>query len=160
MRRAHRSLWVAFFLLTTIISMWRWQPKLAERPLQGLQLASLRPRQQLIWRRVLPAAGQIDGPVLYTLIIRSSATPNHIPRIASNYTLTNSLIGDDGTNVTIGGLSIDGNTGLLSFACSQAFPWTLTSIAAGALSISIGCTSPTPTVAVTPPLVTSVDSPT
>ena len=124
MRRAHRSLWVAFFLLTTIISMCAQQPTLAERPLQGLQLASLRPRQQLIWRRVSPAAGQIDGPVLYTLIIRSSATPNHIPRIASNYTLTNSLIGDDGTNVTIGGLSIDGNTGLVSFAGSQAFPGT------------------------------------
>ncbi len=160
MRRAHRSLWVAFFLLTTIISMCAQQPTLAERPLQGLQLASLRPRQQLIWRRVSPAAGQIDGPVLYTLIIRSSATPNHIPRIASNYTLTNSLIGNDGTNVTIGGLSIDGNTGLVSFAGSQAFPGTgtVTSVAAGDLSITIGGTAAAPTVAVNGASVTNVDA--
>src|SRR5260370_25116185 len=87
-------------------------------------MARLRARQKLIWRRVVAAAGQIDGPVLYTLIIRSRATPNHIPRIASNYTLTHSLIGNDGTDVTIGGQSIDGNTGILSFEGSQTVPWT------------------------------------
>lgn len=96
------------------------------------EVAKLRP--ELVWQRTSSGSKTMEGPVLYALIIRSSATPNHIPRIAGNYTLTNSLILDNGNFVTIGGLSID-TTGAIIFVNGQTFPGTgsgtITSVTAG-----------------------------
>src|SRR5579864_6092320 len=126
MHRASRRLFELYFLLTIAISMCAQQPPITKPSPQPLQLASLRPGQQMLWRRVSPAPGQTDGPVLYTIIMRSSATPNYIPRIANNYTLTNAEIIDDGTTVTTGGLSIVASTGrILTFANGQVFPGTM-----------------------------------
>jgi hypothetical protein len=87
------------------------------------EMASL--RRALVWQRTSPTPEQLDGPVLYTIIIRSSATPGNIPKISSNYTLANSLISDTGTTVMIGGVNglvVDGSTGIITFAPNQTFP--------------------------------------
>jgi len=111
-------------------------------------LASLRPAPGIVWQRVKTADKPLEGPVLYQIIFRSSATPKHIPRIADNFTLTNSLISDDGTQVAIGGLSISPN-GIISFANGQAFPGTggVNSVTPGNSFITIGGTATNPTVA-------------
>src|SRR6516162_1507521 len=91
----------------------------------AVEVASLHPSSHLVWQRVRPAEGGLDGPVLYTIIMRSSATPNNIPKISNNYTLTNSLISDDGTTVMIGGpngLVVNGGSGLITFAPGQTLP--------------------------------------
>src|SRR5712692_4299643 len=47
------------------------------------------PSQSLAWKRVLPEGSDaLDGPVLFALVIRSSATPGSIPKIANNFTLS------------------------------------------------------------------------
>src|SRR6266849_827157 len=100
--------------------------------LAQVEVAKLRP--ELVWQRTSPARGATKGPVLYTIIMRSSATPNTIPKIGSNYTLTNSLITDNGTIVAIGGFSVD-STGLVTFKNGQTFPGTgngtITGVTAG-----------------------------
>src|SRR5438046_823007 len=100
--------------------------------LAQVEVAKLRP--ELVWQRTSPARGATEGPVLYTIIMRSSATPNTIPKIGSNYTLTNSLITDNGTIVAIGGFSVD-STGLVTFKNGQTFPGTgngtITGVTAG-----------------------------
>src|SRR5260370_1260073 len=93
-------------------------------PAKPVLLASLRPAPGIVWQRVKTDDRPLDGPVLYQIIFRSSATPGHVPRIANNFTLTNSLISDNGTQVAIGGLAINGNTGIISFANGQTFPGT------------------------------------
>ena len=88
------------------------------------EMASLQ-QHALMWQRTSPSEQQLDGPVLYTIIIRSSATPNNIPKISNNYTLTNSLISDDGTTVMIGGangLLLNGSSGIITFAPGQTLP--------------------------------------
>ncbi|HLQ51236.1 MAG TPA: hypothetical protein VK129_07035 [Terriglobales bacterium] len=100
--------------------------------LAQVEVAKLRP--ELVWQRTSPTRGATEGPVLYTIIMRSSATPNTIPKIGSNYTLTNSLITDNGTIVAIGGFSVD-STGLVTFKNGQTFPGTgngtITGVTAG-----------------------------
>jgi len=66
-------------------------------------VASLHPAQALRWQRTSPGTNSLEGPVLYTIILRSSATPNSIPKIGNNYTLTNSLISESGSTITIAG---------------------------------------------------------
>ena len=84
-----------------------------------VQSASL--REAGPWRRVSPTAKKLDGPVLYQIIFRSSATPNHVPAISSNFTLMDSPITVGGGNVAIGGMSVNGSTGMISFANGQPF---------------------------------------
>src|SRR5260370_31467685 len=93
-------------------------------PAKPVLLASLRPAPGIVWQRVKTDDRPLDGPVLYQIIFRSSATPGHVPRIANNFTLTNSLISDNGTQVAIGGLAINGNTSINSFANCQTLPRT------------------------------------
>ncbi len=111
-------------------------------------LASLRPAPGIVWQRVKSADKPLEGPVLYQIIFRSSATPKHIPRIADNFTLTNSLISDDGTQVAIGGLSINPG-GIISFANGQTFPGagSVNSVTSGNSFITIGGTAANPTIA-------------
>src|SRR5262249_50634321 len=92
---------------------------------RGVEEARLRlnPGPALRWRRVSPTADRLDGPVLYTIIIRSSATAGYVPQIAPKYTLTNPLIFDNGASVAIGNLSIAAD-GTITFKSGQAFPGT------------------------------------
>jgi len=87
----------------------------------------------LVWQRTAPTAQQPDGPVLYQIIFRTSARPGNIPVISPTYTLANSPISVGGGNVAIGGLSVNGSTGIISFANGQTFPsaGTVTSVSAG-----------------------------
>jgi len=73
------------------------------------------------WRRISPTAEKLEGPVLYQIIFRSSATPNHVPAISSSFTLMDSPITVGGGNVSIGGMSVNGSTGMISFANGQPF---------------------------------------
>lgn len=94
------------------------------------EMARLRP--QVTWQRTPPNSKVLDGPVLYQIIIRSSATQGHIPKISNNFTLTNSLISEDVNGIHIGNLSVD-STGFINFANNQTFPGSgVTSITAGA----------------------------
>ncbi|HLQ51069.1 MAG TPA: hypothetical protein VK129_06190 [Terriglobales bacterium] len=88
---------------------------------QNIEMAALQPH--LAWQRTSPTAQHPDGPVLYQIIFRSSATPGSIPKIGNNFTLTNSLITDNGSQVAIGNLSI-ASGGIISFANGQTFPGT------------------------------------
>src|SRR5713101_4932817 len=87
---------------------------------EPIQMASLRPGHELLWRRTSPSPEKPDGPVLYQIIFRSSATPGHIPMIAPNFTLTDSLISEDGAGVHIGSLAIASN-GAITLCCGQSF---------------------------------------
>ncbi|HTD23717.1 MAG TPA: hypothetical protein VK738_13750 [Terriglobales bacterium] len=113
MRHALRTLLVFSLLLTTIVSMQAQQP---------LQMASLRPDPQLRWQRVSPTAQKPDGPVLYQLLLNASGSAGTVPVFDSNPRhLINSPITVGGGNVAIGGLSINGGSGIISFAGSQSF---------------------------------------
>jgi len=101
------------------------------------QMASLRPHQELRWHRVSPNTEHPDGPVLYQLLFNASGTPGTVPVFDSNPRhLINSPITVGGGNVAIGGLSISGGTGIITFANGQTFPansrGTVTSLSAGA----------------------------
>jgi hypothetical protein len=98
-------------------------PRLAGDDSRSNEIASLHSGPGLRWQRTSPTAQQPDGPVLYTIIIRSSATANYVPKISGNYTLTNSLIFDNGTSVAVGNLSIAAD-GTITFKSGQAFPGT------------------------------------
>jgi len=101
-------------------------PSMAQTEMAALHRA-------LVWQRTSPAAQQPDGPVLYQIIFRTSATPGNIPVVSPTYTLANSPISVGGGNVAIGGLSVNGSTGIISFANGQTFPGagTVTSVNAG-----------------------------
>jgi hypothetical protein len=124
------------------------------------EVASLRPESALRWRRVSPTAQQPDGPVLYTLIIRSSATANYVPKISPNYSLTNSLIFDNGASVNIGALSIAAD-GTISFKSGQIFPGTgpgtITGVTAST-RLTGGGTSGAVSLALDAPTTTFLDS--
>jgi hypothetical protein len=124
------------------------------------EVASLRPESALRWRRVSPTAQQPDGPVLYTLIIRSSATANFVPKISPNYSLTNSLILDNGASVNIGALSIAAD-GTISFKSGQTFPGTgpgtITGVTAGT-RLTGGGTSGSVSLALDAPTTTFLNS--
>src|SRR5260370_23717790 len=97
----------------------------------GAQTEMARLRPQVAWQRTSRSSKVLDGPVLYQIIIRSSATQGHIPKISSNFTLTNSLISEDVNGIHIGNLSIN-STGIITFANNQTFPGNgVTSITAG-----------------------------
>lgn len=99
------------------------------------QVASLHSGSALLWRRTSPSEGNTEGPVLYQIIFRSNATPGSIPKISPTFTLTNSLISDDGASIHIGGMLVNGSSGIITFAGGQTFPGagggTVTSVAAG-----------------------------
>jgi hypothetical protein len=110
---------------------------------QGVQLAGLRPL--LVWQRTSPTMEKPDGPVLYQIQITLGA-PNTLPRYdASGRHFINSLILDNGSNVTIGGLQIAAN-GTIQFANGQSFPGSVNSVSAGDNFITIGGTTTNPTV--------------
>src|SRR5438067_7758391 len=84
------------------------------------QVAALHPLPGLVWKRTSPTLGKPDGPVLYQLIFRSNATPNAIPMISPQFTLTNSPIQVNAAgDVVIGGLSINATSGIVTFASGQ-----------------------------------------
>src|SRR5260370_21372298 len=83
-------------------------------PAQFLSLAKDRARQpeptlgggwrpELVCKRTSPNGAALDGPVLYQILFRSNAKPGFIPKIDTNYTLTNSLLSESDGAVTIGG---------------------------------------------------------
>jgi len=87
-------------------------------------IASLHPQPQLIWQRISPTAAKPEGPVLYQIIFRSSATPLHVPAISQSFTLMDSPIVLNALGgVSIGGLMVAAD-GTLTFAASQTFPIT------------------------------------
>src|SRR5713226_5877164 len=86
------------------------------------QVASLRPNPELHWQRVSPSAEKPDGPVLYQLLFSTAGTPGTLAKFDTNPRhLTNSLISDNGTIVAISGMSVNGSTGIISFAPGQTF---------------------------------------
>jgi hypothetical protein len=102
-------------------------------------------RSAAIWQRTSPVAQELDGPVLYQIIFRSSATPGHLPKISNSFTLANSLISEDVNGIHIGNLLVD-STGMVTFANGQSFPGVVTSITAGA-GLTGGTITTTGTVA-------------
>jgi hypothetical protein len=70
MTRGQSNLLLLIFSLTTIAAL------NAQEPQPPVQLASLRPRTQLVWQRVVPSGGNgvgtpnLDGPILYQLVFR------------------------------------------------------------------------------------------
>lgn len=84
-------------------------------------LASLHSAPGLRLQRTSPTTQQPDGPVLYQIIFRSSASPGSIPKISPSFTLTNSLISEGSGFIAIGALSID-STGSITFKSGQNFP--------------------------------------
>ena len=101
-----------------------------------VQMASLRPA--LVWQRTSPKPGSAaEGPVLYQLLFSTAGTPGTLAKFDTNPRhLTNSLITDNGTIVAISGMSVNGSTGIISFAPGQTFQasgsTTVTSLSAGA----------------------------
>ena len=69
------------------------------------EVASLHRTQNedVAWQRTSPNAKNLDGPVLYALIFRNSATVGAIPKISPTFTLTNSLLSEGAGTVTING---------------------------------------------------------
>jgi len=105
------------------------QPKSA--PERGIyrperEIASLRPGHSLVWQRTSPSVQQPDGPVLYQLLFSASGTPGTVPVFDTNPRhLANSPITITSGNIVVGGgsgLSINGSTGIVTFASGQTFP--------------------------------------
>src|SRR5712692_10407987 len=90
--------------------------------------------------------GSSSGPLLYQILFRSNATPGHVPKISPTFTLTNSLISDNGSFVSIGNLSI-ASDGTITFAPTQSFPGNVNSITAGN-GIVISGTATNPVISV------------
>jgi hypothetical protein len=120
-----------------VIALFSAVPVLAASPsdkVSGQLLASVHPA--LVWQRTSPSNGFTEGPILYQLIFRSSATPGNLPMISPRFTLTNSLLSQDTNGVHIGGLTIL-PTGFITLCCGQSFgsgsggAGTVASIAAG-----------------------------
>jgi hypothetical protein len=90
------------------------------------QWASLRPGRGLVWQRTSPSVQQPDGPVLYQLLFNASGVPGTVPVFDTNPRhLANSPITVTGGNIVIGGgsgLSINGGSGIITFASGQTFP--------------------------------------
>ena len=111
MFRAHHRVFV-FLFISAVIYIHAQQP---------VQMASLRPGRELVWQRTSPSAEKPDGPVLYQILFRSSAHIGSIPKIGPTYTLVDSgLMFDNGGNLVIGGLSINGSTGVVTFPAQQS----------------------------------------
>src|SRR5260370_2411785 len=115
MRSVVRNLLLLVFLLLTIISIQAQQQ-------QPMETVSLHHDPQLRWQGISPTSQKPDGPVLYQLLLNASGTPGTVPVFDSNPRhLINSPITVGGGNVAIGGLSINGSSGVISFAGSQTF---------------------------------------
>src|SRR5712692_2242211 len=102
-----------------------------------VETASLHVGNNLVLQRSSPAPQKLEGPVLYQLLLNASGAPGTVPVFDSNPRhLINSPITVGGGNVAIGGLSISGGTGIITFANGQTFPansrGTVTSLSAGA----------------------------
>src|SRR5262249_3060150 len=130
MSRAPRILVLFIFSLTAIADVFAQQAK-------NVQMATFRPSLELGWQRTSPTLEQPDGPVLYQIIFRSSATPGTVPVISPTFPLMNSHIVDSGTMLNLsepvvftggqtfpGVLSLGGGTmtGNITFAGGQTFP--------------------------------------
>jgi hypothetical protein len=110
------------FLLITVLTI---VGTLKAQQSQATQIAGLRHNQDLYWKRISPTPEKPDGPVLYQIIFRSSAHIGSIPKIGPTYTLVDSgLTLDNNGNVVISGLTINGSTGIITFAGGQPFPGT------------------------------------
>src|SRR5437016_2947167 len=102
-------------LCLAISSLLASLPAFAQR-----QMAALHPPKGLVWQRTEASTNTPDGPVLYQILFRSSATPGAIPKISSNFTLTNSLlVEEEGVGIHIGGLTI-APTGAITLCCGQS----------------------------------------
>jgi len=92
----------------------------------GEQIASLRPGPRLMWKQTSPTVQGPDGPVLYQLIFNASGVPGAVPVFDTNPRhLANSPIAISSGNIVIGGgsaLTINGSSGLITFAPGQTFP--------------------------------------
>jgi len=109
---AHRRIFFLLFFLSAVIYIHGQQP---------LQMASLRPGRELVWQRTSPSAEKPEGPVLYQILFRSSAHIGSIPKIGPSYTLVDSgLLLDNSGNLVIGGLTINGSTGVVTFPTQQS----------------------------------------
>jgi hypothetical protein len=153
MFRALRILILLVFSLTSVRHL------LAQQS-QMVQTANLRPSLELSWQRTSPTLRQPDGPVLYQIIFRSSATPGSIPVISPTFTLMDSHIADSGTTLTFsepvafsggqnfpGVLSLGGGTmtGDITFAGGQTFPGVLSlggGTMTGNITFALGQTFP------------------
>ena len=117
---------------------------------QPFQMASLRPVPGLVLHRVSPNPERPDGPVLYQLLLNASGTAGTVPVFDTNPRhLVDSPITINGGNVVIGGgsgLTINGSSGLVTFANGQAFPGSVNSVAALDSFINIGGTAANPTI--------------
>ena len=110
-----------------------------------MQTASLHP--EIVWQRVSPSRGAVEGPVLYQLLFNANGVPGTIPVFDTNPRhLANSPIIVNGDVVSIGPFSVNGGTGIVTFANGQAFPGLVNSVAAGNSFITIGGTGSNPTV--------------
>jgi hypothetical protein len=131
-------------LIATCLAPCAWSADEAQHPAHAkiiaadsskpVLLAGLRPQPELVWQRTSPNSKELDGPVLYQILFRSSAMPGHLPKIAPNFTLTDSLISEGNGFIAIGALSIN-SSGIVTFANGQTFPGgngTVSSISAGA----------------------------
>jgi hypothetical protein len=119
----------------------------AQQP-QVVQLAGLRPSQELALRRVSPTAEKPDGPVLYQLVF-TPGTPGTIARFDTNPRhLVNSDITDNGSTVVIGnsGFMINVGSGMVNFVNGQAFPGTVTSLSNGDSFLTITSLTTTPVI--------------
>src|SRR5205085_1058728 len=86
-------------------------------------LASIHSKPQLAWARTSPGPNHIDGPILYQLLFRPvNVQPGHLIGVSNSNNFFSSLITDNGTIVAIGGLSINGSSGVITFAPNQLFP--------------------------------------
>jgi hypothetical protein len=120
---------------------------------QNVQVAELHPLLQ--WRRVVNPGSPLEGPVLYQLLFSASGTPFTVAMFDTNprhLTNTHITVNPGNNNVVIGGtggtMSIDGTTGIVTFANGQTFPGTagVNSVTQGNNFITIGGTATNPTV--------------
>jgi hypothetical protein len=118
---------------------------------QNVQVAELHPLLQ--WRRVVNPGSPLEGPVLYQLLFSASGTPFTVAMFDTNPRhLTNTPITVNGSNNVViggaGGMSINGATGIVTFANGQTFPGTagVNSVTQGNNFITIGGTAANPTV--------------
>jgi hypothetical protein len=93
----------------------------------------LRINDALVWQRSSPNARRLNGPVLYQLIFRANlngtsinAQNNQLLKLNVSGGVT-SIIGsgitDDGMKTTLGGLSINDSSGIITFAAGQVIPF-------------------------------------
>lgn len=107
------------FLILCLISA-RWALAATAPQPHGVELAELHP--QLFWQRVSPTSQRPEGPVLYQIQL-TLGQPNTVPKYdSSGRHFAASKILDNGTTVAIGGFSVDGATGIITFASGQTFP--------------------------------------